>query len=142
MSGELLIGVLIGSLVTSILLIGGLWVAQLLDRSGKEKEIQARLNRACRTIEENETLLQQTMEENSKLVSDYNIMRQVCGDITETTLVYFENNPAIFGERDRAKLVEELYTVLEYCGRNRTQPVALLEHLNGGSNGEQLSDAG
>jgi hypothetical protein len=134
MSEGFYIGCLIGAIVASVMLIGGLWVAQLLDCKKREQEIQARLTRAIAKIAENETLLQQEMSHSSKVESDLQFTRQICGAAIEQTLVYFEQNPAIWGEKDRSKIMQELYSALEYTGKDRTAPVALLQHFNGGDN--------
>lgn len=130
------IGCLIGAIVTAVMLIGGLWVAQLLDCKKREQEIQARLTRAIAKIADNETLLQQEMSHSSKAESDLQFTKQICSQAIEQTLVYFEQNPAIWGEKDRSRITDELYSALEYIGKERTAPVALLEHLNGGEHDE------
>ena len=141
MSADILWGVVLGFLLATVLIFAGLGLAQWLDKSKREQEIQARLNRASNKIQENETLLQNSLNENSKLSSDLQVMRKVCGDMAEDALVYFEQNPVIFGERNRDRIVGVLHEVLAYAGRSRTTPVALLEHhINGGSN-EQSTNA-
>ena len=134
MTYETLVGIIIGSVGMAIIIFLGLWVAQFLDRSHREMEIQARLNRAIATIERNEMLLQSSINENSKLSSDLNFMRKVCGASIEQTLAYFEQTPAIFGDRNREKIIAELHETLVYTGRSRVEPIALLEHMltNGG----------
>ena len=139
MSADILWGVVLGFLLATVLIFAGLGLAQWLDRSKREQEIQARLNRASNKIQENETLLQEALSEKSKLVSDLQVMRKVCGDMAEDALVYFEQNPVIFGERNRDRIVGVLHEVLAYAGRSRTTPVALLEHLNGGSNDQSTN---
>lgn len=138
MSEGFYIGCLIGAIVTATMLIGGLWISQVLDRNRREQEIQARLTRALSKISENEAILQQELSHSSKVESDLTFTKQVCGQAIEQTLVYFEQNPAIWGEKDRSRITDELYSALDYIGKERTAPVALLEHYNGGEHGEQL----
>ncbi len=136
MAEGFLTGCLVGMVFMAVLLIVGLWVAQILDRSGREKEIQARLTHVLSKIEENEAILQQTLDENSKLASDFRFMSQICGTAIESALVYFEQNPVIWGEKNRDKIVAELHEALHYAGKERVTPLALLEHhlTNGGMN--------
>lgn len=138
---DILWGVLVGSTGMASLIYLGALVFRYLSNRSKEVEIQARLNRAVSTIAQNETLLQQEMSHSSKVESDLQFMQQICGAAIEQTLVYFEQHPAIWGEKDRSKIMQELYSALEYIGKGRTAPVALLQHFNGGNN-EQPSYTG
>ena len=136
MNESFLIGCLLGGLAMTILVFGGLGLAQWLDKSRREEEIQARLNRALDKIREKECILEQEVSHSAKVESDMAFTKQICGTAIEQTLVYLEQTPAIFGDKKRAKIIQELHETLTYTGKERTQPVALLEHIvsNGGSN--------
>lgn len=136
MNEGFLIGCLIGGIVMTVLILGGLGFAQWMDKSKREEEIQARLNRALDKIREKECILEQEVSYSAKVASDLAFTKQICGTAIEQTLAYLEQTPSIFGDKKRTKIIQELNETLVYTGKERTQPVALLEHIlsNGGSN--------
>ena len=100
----------------TILVFGGLGLAQWLDKSRREEEIQARLNRALDKIREKECILEQEVSHSAKVESDMAFTKQICGTAIEQTLVYLEQTPAIFGDKKRAKIIQELHETLTYTG--------------------------
>jgi len=131
---DILWGAVIGGVVMTVLIFGGLGFAQWLDKSRREEEIQARLNRALKKIEQNDSLLQQEISLNSQITSEFAFAKHICATAIEQTLAYFEQTPAIFGDKNRDKIKQELHETLGHIGRNRKEPIALLEHIlsNGG----------
>lgn len=110
----------------------GVLILRVLSRKGEEEKIQARLNKVLREIQEKETILQQELSHSSQVESDLAFMKLVCGRVIENTLVYFEQNKVIWGEKERDSIVAELHEALNYTGKERVTPVALLQHFNGG----------
>ena len=134
MNSDILWGVLVGSVGMGALIYLGAIVMRYVSRHDREQEIQSRLTRALAKIRDNEIMLEREILHSDKVESDFKAMKLVCGKTIENTIVYFEQNPAIWGEKGRAQIVDELYSALEYTGRERKPPVALLEHFNGGDN--------
>lgn len=134
MNTDILWGILVGGVGMGALVYVGAVIIKVSSRKQKEEEIQGRLNRILRQLQQKETLLQQEISYSSRLESDYNLIRQVCGQTMEQTLAYFEQHPAIWGEKNRDKIIGELHAALEYTGKERVAPVALLTHMNGGEN--------
>jgi hypothetical protein len=140
MNGELW-GVLIGASGMGALTFVCFLVVRLVSRADREREIQARLNRALNSIRDKENILQQEISHSSKVESDLQFTRQICGATIEQTLAYFEQTQAIFGDKKREKIIAELHQTLAYTGKQRTEPIALLSHIltNGGDHEQQLT---
>lgn len=136
MSADTLWGVLFGGLLFTVVIFAGLGLAQWLDRSKREEEIQARLTRLQRKAENMNALLEKSYNENSAISSDLQFTRQICGSTIEQTLAYFEQSPKMFGDKKRELIIAELHQTLTYTGKTRVEPIALLEHIltNGGDN--------
>lgn len=115
-----------------VLIYLGVLILRVLSRKGKEEEIQARLNRARDKIKTSLAMLEEAESVISKMQSDFDFMKLACGRVIENTLVYFEQNKVIWGEKERDSIVAELHEALNYTGKERVTPVALLQHFNGG----------
>ena len=130
--------ILIGAVGMGAAVFLGTLFVKMVERTRRETEIQARLNRAHATVQRNESLLQQTMAENHQLATDLNWLKQICATSVEETLAYLEQTTPIFGDKKRDKVKQELQEVLRYLGRERQEPIALLEHiLTNGADHEQ-----
>ncbi|MBX2989489.1 MAG: hypothetical protein KF802_16490 [Bdellovibrionaceae bacterium] len=132
MNTDILWGILVGAVGMGALIYLGVLILRVLSRKGEEEKIQARLNKVLREIQEKETILQQELSHSSQVESDLAFMKLVCGRVIENTLVYFEQNKVIWGEKERDSIVAELHEALNYTGKERVTPVALLQHFNGG----------
>lgn len=132
MNTDILWGILVGAVGMGVLIYLGVLILRVLSRKGEEEKIQARLNKVLREIQEKETILQQELSHSSQVESDLAFMKLVCGRVIENTLVYFEQNKVIWGEKERDSIVAELHEALNYTGKERVTPVALLQHFNGG----------